>query len=1077
MLRKILLLMGSFIVLFSALMVYRFYNPPKGGDSVIKNVYVRPTNSTGGDTDISSVEKPSLEDRDKLGNLRGIYRCDSWSKNEVGDYILIKPYAKIIGKNGKLTYMTANKGVLTVEQLSKGMKVRQGFLTGDVKIYYDQSVVLGNRPEPFSMTKDQRLKAGILEVSLNNVRYNRDALKIITPDNFSVESDQLEIRGKGLEIEWNEKPRQLRRMEITQGEILRLKNLPRKANMFAMSTEPKSVEKQTPAEELENKTPESKIDKDVVVEGREVKAPQTFVANFKSNVKVVSGDQELSGADTLKLFFKWAKNMKMFASDEKKKSADSPKKDNSKTIATGDDSTFSEPAADDKTNELCITWKGPLVISPEKKQGVESTDDTPIAVAKNSKNQKQWFKIVGQGDDIKLQGKQGILNCMHFEYDNFLQRASFSGAKDSPAVLTMKKGEIIRSEGSVVFDRKKGFGLAEGKGNFFRPDKNDPTLMREEVTWSKSSKIFLGEQQTKNAANKKRNRFYIKRAHCLGDVKIVRRRTDKNNPFKQLPNDVIYADELNVTMFDPIDGKSAAKQAVATGNVRARQQGMKLKCDKATVNFGKPIAEIKPIEIAFESDDSKTKKAKDKLGLEKANLQTVVASGNVQVEYKDPQKPDQPATYIKADQIDVNWPVQEITLTGEPAKVWRNKDYVVGNQIQILGKKQDIIIDCPGELSYMTNQDMSGNSLKEPKKFTVNWAKKMKFEGLAGKGRFEGNVDLSLGTEKIETDLLTFKLADPEKPLKDKKELEDKAKKTSSPLKNKALAFDFFRGRKLKTVVAEGGKKGTDNVRVISKMMNPENKNWLGRRAQIECKKIDVNLDKKIINMPSAGRVVFEDYRIPDKDALKNQEANSRKQAGFMTQAGKLEAPSQALIVWSGSANIDQEKGKITISDDVIAILRSGNKIVKARNLPIAPMTSVTSGRSTTMKCGKLEIWSTTSDSKNENADKKQTKNDLIMGVNNFFESIKIVQLTKDVLVEDSSVNVTLDAQRLVYSKLSDVVKVWGYLPGAKVRTDASITYFDKLTGRLGTLKSPVLQYNNKTQSAKVEKVQAGGGM
>ena len=1062
MLRKILLLIGSFIVLFSALMVYRYYNPSVGGDSAITQVYVRPTSSDGGDTDISSVEKPSLEDRDKLGNLRGIYRCEKWEKNDVGDYVLTKPYAKIIHKSGKLTYMTADKGVLTVEQLSKGMKVRNGFLTGNVKIYYDQSVVLGNRPEPYSMTKDQRLKAGILEVTLDNVRYNRDALKITTPDKFSVESDQMEIRGKGLEIEWNEKPRQLRRMQITQGEILRLKNLPRKANMFAMSTEPKSD--QPKALPVEQDKKDQEIPSDVVVEGREEKAPETFIAKFTKDVQVVSGEQELSGADTLKLFFKWTKNMKMFTSDEKKKPAKT-NNNNSGSDVANNKSNFDSPAKE-KANELCITWSGPLVIMPEKKLGIETTDAKP-AIAKTQKNHKQWFKIVGDGDDIKLVGKQGILNCMHFEYDNFLQRASFSGAKDSPAILTMQKGEIIRSEGSVVFDRKKGFGLANGVGEFFRPDKKDLSVIREKVSWSKSSKIYLGEQVVKKANSKDRNRFYVKRAHCLGDVKIVRRRTDKNDPSIVLPSDVIYADELDVTMHDPIDGKTAAKQAVATGNVRARQQGMKLKCDKATVDFSKPIAKVESLDDML----TKSEKSKDKLGLGKANLNTVVAKGNVFVEYIDPEKPDQPATFIKADQVDVNWPAQEIILTGEPAKVWRSKDYVVGNRIQILGKKQDIIIDCPGELSYMTNQDMSGNSLKEPKKFTVSWAKKMKFEGLKGVGEFKGNVDLSLGTEKIETDNLTFTLADPEK-----KAAVNSDKKSTTDLKNKALAFDFFRGRKLKTVVAQGGKKGSDNVRVTSKIMNPANEKWLGRRAQIDCAKVDVDLEKKLITMPSAGQVVFEDYRIPDKKALENQAKENNKQAGFMTQAGKLEAPSQALIVWSGSAVINQGKGKITISDDVIAILRSGEKIVKARNLPIAPMNSVTSGRSTTMKCGKLEIWSVVNKDQSI-AKNDEKKDDLMMGVNNFFESIKIIQLSKDVLIEDTSAKVTLDAQRVVYSKLSDIVKIWGYMPGAKVRTDASITYFDKLTERLGTLKSPVLKFNNKTQSVEIEKVQAGGGM
>ena len=1070
--RKILLLLGSFIVLYSALMAYRFFfNPETMSTDGIGSIYVRPATSDGGEAGIGEIGEPMLEDRDRVsGRLRGIYRCKSWKKNDVGDYVLDQPRAMLIGKNRKRTFMSADKAVLTVEQIARGIKVKTGVLTGNVKIYYEQEPGSLERPEPASLTKPQRMEQGILEVTLKSVRYDRNALRIFTKDDFAVESNQLEIRGTGLLIQWNEAPRSLRMMEIKKGDVLVLKNLPEKANMFAMSTAAVKPNTSAPAIDSEtagdDKTSASnpitpKIDttpKDekVIVEGAVDEGPNIFVAKFTDQVKVISGQQALTGADTLKLFFQWKRGMKLMNSGGN----DSAKADKStaKTASSADKNSTADTsekiaARDDKTkpktSELRITWKGPLTIEPTPDRGpaVVIADET-----KPAKKPRQWFEIDGDGSEVKLVGEQGTLTCKKFHYNNQMQRASFAGTEDLPAVLVMKKGEIIRSNGTVIFDRMKGFGLAKGPGEYYRPDKDDPLSFREKVFWKKHAKIFLGQQVAKNSAGKNKTRFYIKAADCLGDVEISRTRKDKKDPTKILPDDTIHADHLRVTMSDPVDGRASVKKAVASGNVKARQAGMKLSCDKVDVDF-----------LAANASDKTEKSASQagqKLGLGKVNVDKIFAQGNVIIDYVDPTKPADPATHIKADTVTVRWQNQKIELTGKPARITRGKDYVTSAKIEIDGLTQEVKINQAGEMSYETTQDMSGNELKNPKLFTVKWMKNMNFVGTTGKGVFNGDVDLTLGTEKIEADSLRFALTAP-----DPAQLE----KAKAAGKNQAFSLDIFKGRQFKTVIAKGGKGDAKNVRMISMVADPKNSNWLMRRAQLEGPEINVDVENQIVDIIGPGQVVFEDYRAPVAKAVAKP-VNQRE--GFMTQVGKIDPPSQSVISWKKSAKVNQLAGKITINGDVLAVLNSGNKIVKAKELKTAPLGDLKSGRTTAMRCGTLEIFTQKqASSTSKNNDK------LVMGVGGFFDSITKILLTKDVAIEDQAADVTLNAQRVEYTKTSEIIKIWGYLKGAKIRTDAIISYFDKVSGKNAVLESPTLKFNNKTQSAEVEKFNVGGGV
>ena len=461
--RKLFLLIGSFLLLLLAFSTYSLFNPSVVGPGVGSTADLRPF-VTSKHKGIGKATGITVYDRDVEGKLRGMYEVDSWTQEEDGSYFLKTPSAMMLLKDGTRVYMMAETGRVWAEEVSGGMNVRQGKLSGKVQVWIDQSKS-ADRVHPLQRTHQQVLDQCI-RIHMTDVRFNRDMLEIATDGDISLWSKTVDMRGKGLIIQWNEEPRELRRLEIVHGDVMIVKNLPEQMDMIQLPTETEdpaspavtvvAAETATPATPDPSAvvTPKAEGTETVAltIAAKEKKKAKTtpeprnvYTAVLSKNVRVFSGKRQLRGADVLNLTFEWDQAWR--DNEDKDKDKASPDTDPSKsakdTVADPSKSTketVAKEATPDTGEQMELYWEGPLVLT--------SVGYRPDADRKR-------YKITGAGDKVELSSEEARIVCKTFSFENPQQEAIFTGTDAHPARLVLARGDEVVTEGEIRFNRER----------------------------------------------------------------------------------------------------------------------------------------------------------------------------------------------------------------------------------------------------------------------------------------------------------------------------------------------------------------------------------------------------------------------------------------------------------------------------------------------------------------------------------------------------------------------------------------------------------------------------------------------
>ncbi|MCD4824014.1 MAG: hypothetical protein K8S55_05365 [Phycisphaerae bacterium] len=233
--RKLILLLGSFIILLLAFGTYNLFMPGSVAmfDPSAHSRRRLSKNFSPGDGPKMGVNRGlKFYDRDSKGRLRGVYEVVSWTKMDDGSFNLVKPEAVVYHSNGQRTYMSAESGQIWAEEVAKGFNVSQGRLDGKVKIYFDQSRAM-KRKHPRDRTYDQRAN-DVIEITVEDIRFDRDLLELHSESRVTLWSRTVDIVGDGLTILWNEKPRELRLLKIRKGDIMIVKEMPEQVDMIQL---------------------------------------------------------------------------------------------------------------------------------------------------------------------------------------------------------------------------------------------------------------------------------------------------------------------------------------------------------------------------------------------------------------------------------------------------------------------------------------------------------------------------------------------------------------------------------------------------------------------------------------------------------------------------------------------------------------------------------------------------------------------------------------------------------------------------------------------------------------------------
>ncbi len=507
--RKLLLLIGSFILLLLAFGTYQLFVPgiamfdPAGG------MRLRPAALTfepGKGPGIGRSEDVTFYYRNPDGQLRGVYHVAAWTKDDDGSFVLEQPEAVVYQRDGTRVYMTAERGRIWAEEVSggKGFNVRNGTMDGQVEIFYDQSrdEDYGDeeRPHPKDRPYDEMLR-DVLRVTTTDVEFSRDLLELTTDGNVTIWSRQLDMTGQGLCLRWNEEPRELRLLRIEKGGVMVVKELPEEVNLTQLptpqeqpspttqpETKPATAPATAPAGDwglVEDRVAQSEPSPPPAVEEEpeatnvvvvmtqprattgpaqtqptfgERKMMNIYQATFYTDVRLFSGDRRMTGAETLGMIFEWDRQWEGREdrpSPAKRPAASQPttKPKFASARTQPGRRTLDAEAAQASDRQMVLYWDGSLEIVPQGRTETPSRDRVTIT---------------GQGEDVSLSDADARLLCKRFWFQNPQQEAWFEGDEKTPARVQLARGDEITCHGRIRFIRSLGKAFLEGPGEMVR---------------------------------------------------------------------------------------------------------------------------------------------------------------------------------------------------------------------------------------------------------------------------------------------------------------------------------------------------------------------------------------------------------------------------------------------------------------------------------------------------------------------------------------------------------------------------------------------------------------------------------
>jgi hypothetical protein len=867
-------------------------------------------------------------------------------------------------------------------------------------------------------------------------------------------------------------------------------------------------------------------------------ARNIYQAAFHENVRVHSGLRKLAGADDLALLFEWDRAWRQDeVTDEpdsdkatpkqsaRRATSEHPADDSRASAATKSPETqpasealtdasatrspadapathpATQPAADstglaatqpaeseeDLSRRMEIYWDGPLVILPK------GTTPSP---------NRRRYRIAGSGRQVVLTDPEARVVCREFSFQNPQQEAVFRGGEDQPALLQLVRGDEILCQRELRFNRSAGEALLGGAGRMRRYVRSeaittwadlpvelaDPRTVGEQVTWSGRVEATFLNRRVATDDGQEVSRPFVDEATFFGDVEMNQygepTEEDQHGPVESF----VCCDELHVRMDATETGTVYPTRAKARGNVSARQQGSDIIADLADVSFRR------------KADRPAATRAADRnplAGLAGARVEPTLihAEGGIDITYRDPKEPDNPPMRIEADGLDADLLQQVALVTGKPAKLWQGENRIVGEKINFDENAEAVKVTGPGQLEFMTDQDLSGNRLAEPRPVRITWSQWMLYHGQYGQGIFDGDVDLRAGgnfevQEAADTGGEWLTCGQMRLFMETAKQA---AIRKEAPVREKSrslgMGVDRFSSRQMLQIEAEGGKGEEKLVKMQSRSPHPENPAWLERR--VELRGVKVIYDARTGNTKIDGRGSFlaEDYRQP-----RRRRTSSPGQIG-----GQLDRPSQTLFTWSKSLFLSQADRRVNLRGKASMVHRSGKKLLKVAGLKVQPFGELKAGRISKLRCDTMDVWF-----HDPNADRRSPGVDTLSSRNepdsepdaptdddqprDIFQagpqigSLRMFYAAGSVSFQDEpkTMNRIIDAQRILSDQVKRVMTIWGYAKNATPRTNAAMVLEDTATGRVQRYESPTIiirNYGLPNEQIQLEKLQGGGGM
>lgn len=951
-------------------------------------------------------------DRDQQGRLRRVISAPAYKRTEEGVYVLTQPKAVLYQADGQQVQITAAEGTVHTRVLRPGpgsvrLSVARGELRGDVRLYLDRA------PPPEGPPVEERVDdPNVLQVVTDNVYFDNDKLLLYTNDRVQVISQQVEISGHGLSMQWNEDPQELQMLRLEHGDGLVVRYVPgeEQAELLAL---PKGGTPGAAVEELDlaaaapleaapgrMAAPEPTAPEPAAAARRRGK--NIYAATFYGDVRVSQGARYIRGADSLSMEFQWARVMEDRA-DESAGAKVAPAGPAAPAapqaeLPTGEARAAApaSPAMQPTGEPITITWSGPLEILPA------GYTDNP-----SRKN----VAVSGRGAAVNLFDGDTSALCREFEFRRLAGQAGdrrlgrLVGAADNPAMLSLVGGEqifcpLILFELSAAGDR----ATLQGAGYMVRPADRGAA----------SGELAMLAARSSAAAAPVGSPVAAIGGEAGEDIESI--------SWRDSVDAVIARDE-------------SAERGIYIRKARFRgdvdlsggEAGDRLRCDELLV-----AVERRP---------------PDGAGRARTAITSVTATGHVVVGGGS----EQGRWQAFADRLVGNPAAGTAVLSGGPVRLAGRDSALVADEVhfqafqdaegQFVRGAGIAQVDGPGTLEMLMDKDLSGAELATPRPATITWQRQMRYVdyGRSGLGpqqgpdmapataMFFGQVHLVSGDEEMTCGHMRATFA------------ESSASQTGADRLNLgAVSY----GGPLWRVFA------SQNVVLISERRDDQRR----VRGLVELRTESMVYDAIAKTVDSqAGWLLVQDLRPPRAET---QPLTPGVESPAPLPGGNLESPSQTYFEWYKTMHLAMEGRLVELVGNVSMRHASSDAIVERDILQekygLADWPQpLPSGRLTDLRCERLlaRFAAPTPEDPNAPADEFQAGLNLI-GPLDLFVATGSVQLW------DEPWEVV--GEKLTYARQQDLVTVLGAADGSD-RANAQIRR--KQADRIVTNESPWLRW------------------
>ena len=662
--KKIILIVGTFLILMGGLVVYQQLNgaswftaSPQSRPSDKKHEPISGRVAGPGDVQMgfSQGKDPVLYQVAKDGRREGRYSAQKWEI--VGkETRLTKPQVELYPKGGQVIYITADEGTIIANQASddgtiiagqggsSSGSVRRGSLRGNVCVSIDTAADTNDLKAPREQRPDD-----FIDVYTEQVSFDNDLLEITASGKVKVYSREADIFGQGLTIRWNTGPREISRLLLAKGERLDIyKEIDELGlDMPGAEATAQPTADLTPRPTASSASATASAPTTTPATGK-ADEPQYYQITMQDNVQVEAVTRiadkaakipdAVQGKAHVEDCTRWLHDadkltIKVEITDFKQQMTSraedgAPAKSSAKSSATSSaTSSASQPASaparhGGKAPTAVVTWSGPLEMTP--------------ILGKAPNLELGGFDFEAQGKALKLgetrvvqRGGQkvkeeSVATCQWLTFRSLDRSGEMWNEDGTPVHLASGTGEEISCP-RIAFSRDLGTARFTGPG-WMKMRVSDsgvnPAMAFESMV--KSSSAARVASAAESAAQKAKRSTTISWADSV---------------------DTTFGTLLAVKDGEP--AKDYLKKAVFSGKTHIVQVydntvqpvGTEMFADRLTVNFAKP--------------DELAKSAGDSPYSVSSKIDTVLAEGHVEQRQVKSADQTNPTDFFKADRVEL----------------------------------------------------------------------------------------------------------------------------------------------------------------------------------------------------------------------------------------------------------------------------------------------------------------------------------------------------------------------------------------------------------------------------------------